>query len=332
MKKLKLILSVIALTLICSNCTTISTITTITLLDDDNEYETEWNDGKLWAYKTDKDYMLGIAINPAKDHPGVFQANLIIKNNTDKSLTFDPYQIFMQFAHGVKNDTLYVYKYPLTPNVGMAAYDMGENIYQLSKMPDLKQIGYLKKNTIYAGEGIIGYLNFDLKRTTPGELIINVPVGDNTYEFRWYAGKSAQLPVYESTTKEIPITNESITTESDGNILWNYQNIGEYTIGAALCSSKDDPDNFQLKLSVKQPDGTPIQIKCKDITAMYAYGMKTGELQTGNFRTSRKQDKTEFTGYITRYKTNYEPDLFIIVVRIPIGNEIATFQWSVINN
>ena len=57
------------------------------------------------------------------------------------------------------------------------------------KMPDLKQIGYLKKNTIYAGEGIIGYLNFDLKRTTPGELTINVPVGDNTYEFRWYAGK-----------------------------------------------------------------------------------------------------------------------------------------------
>ena len=159
-----------------------------------------------------------------------------------------------------------------------------------------------------------------------------VPVGDNTYEFRWYAGKSAQLPVYESTTKEIPITNESITTESDGNILWSYQNIGEYTIGAALCSSKDDPDNYQLKLSVKQPDDTPIQIKCKDITAMYAYGMKTGELQTGNFHTSRKQDKTEFTGYITRYKTNYEPDPFIIVVRIPIGNEIATFQWSVINN
>lgn len=276
--------------------------------------------------------MLGIAINPAKDHPGVFQANLIIKNNTDKSLTFDPDQISMQFAHGVKNDTLAIYKYPLTPNVEMAAYDMGENIYLLSKMPDLKQIGYLKKNTIYAGEGIIGYLNFDLKRTTPGELTINVPVGDNMYEFRWYAGKSAQLPVYESTTKEIPITNESITTESDGNILWSYQNIGGYTIGAALCSSKDDPDNYQLKLSVKQPDGTPIQIKCKDITATYAYGMKTGELQTGNFRTSRKQDKTEFTGYITRYKTNYGPDPFIIVVRIPIGNEIASFQWSVINN
>ena len=69
MKKLRLILSAIALTLICSNCSTTSTISTITLLDDDNEYETEWNDGKLWAYKTDNDYMLGIAINPAKDHP-----------------------------------------------------------------------------------------------------------------------------------------------------------------------------------------------------------------------------------------------------------------------
>ena len=53
--------------------------------------------------------MLGIAINPAKDHPGIFQANLIIKNNTDKSLTFDPDQISMQFAHGVKNDTLAIY-------------------------------------------------------------------------------------------------------------------------------------------------------------------------------------------------------------------------------
>lgn len=164
MKKLKLILSVIALTLICSNCTTISTITLL----DDNEYETEWNDGKLWAYETDKDYMLGIAINPAKDHPGVFQINLIVQNNTDKTLTFDPDRISVQLAQGAKSNSLAIYEYPLTTNVGMAAYDMGENIYQLSKMPDLKQIGYLQKNTIYAGEGIIGYLNFDLKRTTPG--------------------------------------------------------------------------------------------------------------------------------------------------------------------
>lgn len=152
--------------------------------------------------------------------------------------------------------------------------------------------------------------------------------------YAWNSHKPGKRPpgVFQANLIIKNNTNESITTESDGNTLWSYQNIGEYTIGAALCSSKDDPDNYQLKLSVKQPDGTPIQIKCKDITATYAYGMKTGELQTGNFRTSRKQDKTEFTGYITRYKTNYEPDLFIIVVRIPIGNEIASFQWSVINN
>lgn len=71
-------LSVILALLVCS-C---SSKKSITLLDYGNECETEWNDGKLWAYKTTEDGMVGIAINAAKDHPGVYQMNLILKKKT----------------------------------------------------------------------------------------------------------------------------------------------------------------------------------------------------------------------------------------------------------
>ena len=67
----------------CSSSKNIAMNTTITMLNYNNDYVTEWNDGKFWAYKNDKDYMIGITISKAKDHFGVFQMNLIVKNKTD---------------------------------------------------------------------------------------------------------------------------------------------------------------------------------------------------------------------------------------------------------
>ena len=156
----------------------------VSLLDYGNECETEWSDGKLWAFKSTEDNMVGIAINPAKDHIGVYQMNLIIKNTTSKSIVFDPADISVLYAAGIKSKRLDTYEYPFTPNMGMAVYDEGENIYLLSKMSDkgedLKQIGYLKKITVYGGEGIIGYRNFKLGTGT-GVLAINIPVGNSVY-------------------------------------------------------------------------------------------------------------------------------------------------------
>ena len=161
-------LSVILALIVCS-CSSKKSITmpiSISFMDYGNECKTEWNDGKLWIYRTTEDGMVGIAINAAKDHPGRYQMNLIIKNNTPQSIVFDPAKIAVFLAAGAESKQLDIYEYPFTPNKGMAEYDEGENIYLLSKMSDkgedFKQIGYLKKNTIYGRQGIIGYLNFEL--------------------------------------------------------------------------------------------------------------------------------------------------------------------------
>lgn len=205
----------------------------IALLDYGNECETEWNDGKLWAYKTTEDGMVGIAINMEKGGSGVCQMNLIIKNNTSRSIVFDPANISVFIAAGTESKKLDTYEYPYAPNIGMAAYGEGENIYLLSKMSDkgedFKQIGYLKKNTIYGGQGIIGYLNFELSGV--GVLGINVPVGNNMYGFQWYIGKSEQPPVYSSTNQiSIVDYDNMLKKEWDDGILWAYKSIKDCVV------------------------------------------------------------------------------------------------------
>lgn len=54
----------------------------------------------------------------------------------------------------------------------------------------IKQVGYIKKNTIYPGEGLNGYMNIERKKSDIGVLCIEIPVGGETYMFQWYIGKS----------------------------------------------------------------------------------------------------------------------------------------------
>ena len=318
-------LSVILALLVCS-C---SSKKSITLLDYGNECETEWNDGKLWAYKTTEDGMVGIAINAAKDHPGVYQMNLILKNNTSRSIVFDPAGISIVIASGTEYEKLDTYEYPLTPNKGMAEYDEGENIYLLSKMSgkgeDFEQIGYLKKNTIYGGQGIIGYLNFEVGGT--GVLGINIPVGKNMYGFQWYIGKSKQLPPVYSSTNQVSIVDydNMLKKEWEDGILWAYKNTNDYEIGAALCVSNEDGHNYQLRLKIKSKDGSHVIFDSYGITAQLAKGKSVLQLNTGNFQSYQGQGVQNAIGYIERDWR----DSGIIKVDVPIGNEIHTFQWSI---
>ena len=43
--------------------------------------------------------------------------------------------------------------------------------------------GYLKTTTIYPDEAIIGYMN--IKRKKGKILIVNIPIGDYIYTFKW---------------------------------------------------------------------------------------------------------------------------------------------------
>lgn len=52
----------------------------------------------------------------------------------------------------------------------------------------IKQVGYIKKNTIYPGEGLNGYMNIERKKPDAGVLCIEIPVEGKTYMFQWYIG------------------------------------------------------------------------------------------------------------------------------------------------
>ena len=73
----------------------------------------------------------------------------------------------------------------------MAKYLENENIYLLTKISNkgnqIKQIGYLKKNTIYSKQGIIGYLNLEQKRFENNAVMsIEIPIDNDVFNFNWY--------------------------------------------------------------------------------------------------------------------------------------------------
>ena len=60
-------------------------------------------------------------------------------------------------------------------------------ILTLGQMMDndqtIRERGYLKTTTIYPNEAIIGYMN--IKRKKGKILIVNIPIGDYVYTFKW---------------------------------------------------------------------------------------------------------------------------------------------------
>ena len=46
-----------------------------------------------------------------------------------------------------------------------------------------KSQGYLKKNTIHPGEGIVGYINIKRKRGT--SMTVNIPIDEHVFSFDW---------------------------------------------------------------------------------------------------------------------------------------------------
>ena len=52
----------------------------------------------------------------------------------------------------------------------------------------IKEVGYLKKNTVYPGQGISGYMN--IASAGDGVMEVCILVGDNEYTFQWIVGKA----------------------------------------------------------------------------------------------------------------------------------------------
>lgn len=84
MKKTNFILLLLSWTIACQAQTFVQT-------EDDTTVITEYNDGRLWAYRNIADAVVGLTTYEAKDDYGkYYQVNIFIHNHGDTSFLFDP--------------------------------------------------------------------------------------------------------------------------------------------------------------------------------------------------------------------------------------------------
>lgn len=78
----------------------------------------------------------------------------------------------------------YTYNYAAATAVNIAATTQMMTLGKLmADERSTKSQGYLKKNTIHPGEGIVGYINIKRKRGT--SMTVNIPIDEHVFSFDW---------------------------------------------------------------------------------------------------------------------------------------------------
>ena len=207
MKRLVLILMVVPLLVGCNKKTVFS------LFEQDRQnYDlTEWIDGEEWVYKDNGKFWVGVTMNE-DDYDGYYKAKIFVLNKTDKAVLFDPENVSARLLNqkiGTRGvvDALKVYtsdelqkKLKKQQNWTMALQGLATGLsstdelpqntaanYSLGKMLEddrrLKEIGYLKKTTLYPYKSISGYMF--LGKSKGKIMLIDIPVGGDVFSFKW---------------------------------------------------------------------------------------------------------------------------------------------------
>lgn len=207
MKRLVLILMVASLLVGCNKKTVFS------LFEQDRQnYDlTEWIDGEEWVYKDNGKFWVGVTMNE-DDYDGYYKAKIFVLNKTDKAVLFDPEIVSARLLNqkiGTRGvvDALKVYtsdelqkKLKKQQNWTMALQGLATGLsstdelpqntaanYTLGKMLEddrrLKEIGYLKKTTLYPYKSISGYMF--LGKSKGKIMLIDIPVGGDVFSFKW---------------------------------------------------------------------------------------------------------------------------------------------------
>ncbi len=207
MKRLVLILMVVPLLVGCNKKTVFS------LFEQDRQnYDlTEWIDGEEWVYKDNGKFWVGVTMNE-DDYDGYYKAKIFVLNKTDKAVLFDPEIVSARLLNqkiGTRGvvDALKVYtsdelqkKLKKQQNWTMALQGLATGLsstdelpqntaanYALGKMLEddrrLKEIGYLKKTTLYPYKSISGYMF--LGKSKGKIMLIDIPVGGDVFSFKW---------------------------------------------------------------------------------------------------------------------------------------------------
>ena len=207
MKRLVVILMVVPLLVGCNKKTVFS------LFEQDRQnYDlTEWIDGEEWVYKDNGKFWVGVTMNE-DDYDGYYKAKIFVLNKTDKAVLFDPENVSARLLNqkiGTRGvvDALKVYtsdelqkKLKKQQNWTMALQGLATGLsstdelpqntaanYSLGKMLEddrrLKEIGYLKKTTLYPYKSISGYMF--LGKSKGKIMLIDIPVGGDVFSFKW---------------------------------------------------------------------------------------------------------------------------------------------------
>ena len=187
MKRLILILMFVPLLVACNKKMVFSLFE-----QDRQDYDlTEWIDGEEWVYKDNGKFWVGVTMNE-DDYDGYYKAKMFILNKTDSTIDstilFDPDSVSARLFNQVKLDPrgkleyLEVYtndelqrRLKKQQNATMFLQGMATGLsstdelpqntaanYALAKMMEddrrFKEIGYLKKTTLYPYKSIAGYM------------------------------------------------------------------------------------------------------------------------------------------------------------------------------
>ena len=208
MKRLILILMLVPLLVACNKKMVFS------LFEQDRQnYDlTEWIDGEEWVYEDNGKFWVGVTMNE-DDYDGYYKAKMFILNKTDSTILFDPDSVSARLFNQVKLDPRGKLEYrevytndelqrrlKKQQNATMFLQGMATGLsstdelpqntaanYALAKMMEddrrFKEIGYLKKTTLYPYKSIAGYMF--LKKDVGEFMLLDIPVGGDVFSFQW---------------------------------------------------------------------------------------------------------------------------------------------------
>ena len=156
---------------------------------------TEYNDGRLWAYRETSDYVVGLTcFEKADDYGRFYQIHVFVKNISGQSFIFWPDSISANistkrgeiqplstythedFQRKIKRNQIWSIVLADEENPLPTAIMMEDDRKRQGE-------GYLKTTTIYPDEAIVGYMN--IRHRKGRVLTIHIPVNGQTLSFSW---------------------------------------------------------------------------------------------------------------------------------------------------
>lgn len=179
----------------------------------DSTFVSEFRDGRPWAVIAKNGFIVGLGNKVVKDDYGkYYQLTIMIQNISGSDYTFIPDSIHSsltnkrgevvplkvysneEFQKKIKRDQFWSSAFTglsMGLNSSQSSMPMYIQLDVMDKQMELdrkiREEGYLKKNTIHYGEGIIGFMN--VKRIKGKTMQVVIPVNGIDYIFDWNVEK-----------------------------------------------------------------------------------------------------------------------------------------------